>query len=100
MVNKNYSLSFITVITILAATSLDLKAMQQESERRWLAGDHHIHSRYSVGWDNDSTPPAPIIAGDAIYLIPMNALMQNGMACPGWYQPTTGDLITVKLIWN
>lgn len=75
MINTFYSFSFITLITILTATSFDLKAMQQESERKWLAGDHHIHSRYSVGWDNDSTPPAPIIAGDAIYPIPMNALM-------------------------
>ena len=75
MINTFYSFSFITLITILTATSVDLKAMQQESERKWLAGDHHIHSRYSVGWDNDSTPPSPIIAGDAIYPIPMNALM-------------------------
>lgn len=41
----------------------------------WLPGDHHVHSRYSVGWDRDSSPPAPIIGGDAIYPIPMNALM-------------------------
>ena len=42
---------------------------------RWLAGDHHIHSRYSVGWNRDASPPAPIIAGDAIYPIGMNAAM-------------------------
>jgi len=42
---------------------------------RWLAGDHHIHSRYSVGWDREADPPAPIIGGDAIYPIPMNAVM-------------------------
>jgi hypothetical protein len=42
---------------------------------RWLAGDHHVHSRYSVGWDESQDPPAPIVAGDAIYPIPMNALM-------------------------
>lgn len=44
-------------------------------DRRWLAGDHHIHSRYSVGWDNEVEPPSPIVGGDAIYPIPMNALM-------------------------
>ncbi len=44
---------------------------------RWLAGDHHIHSRYSVGWNKKTDPPAPIIAGDAIYPIPMNALMAH-----------------------
>ena len=42
---------------------------------RWLAGDHHIHSRFSVGWNRDNDPPTPIIGGDAIYPIPMNALM-------------------------
>ena len=48
----------------------------------WLAGDHHIHSRYSVGWDraanlpeNPTENPSPIIGGDAIYPIHMNALM-------------------------
>ena len=24
----------------------------------WLAGDHHIHSRYSVGWNTEVDPPA------------------------------------------
>ena len=42
---------------------------------QWLAGDHHIHSRYSVGWDNDTDPPTPILGGDAIYPIAMNAIM-------------------------
>lgn len=42
---------------------------------RWLAGDHHIHSRYSVGWNRETDPPTPIIAGDAIYPIGMNAAM-------------------------
>ncbi|MEQ9401758.1 MAG: hypothetical protein RJQ04_21510 [Longimicrobiales bacterium] len=44
-----------------------------ESGPRWLAGDHHIHSRFSVGWDDSTDPPTPIIAGDAIYPIPTNA---------------------------
>ncbi len=42
---------------------------------RWLAGDHHVHSRFSTGYDNRTTPPTPIIGGDAIYPIPMNAIM-------------------------
>ena len=48
---------------------------QDKSNLTWLAGDHHIHSRYSVGWDREVDPPTPIIAGDAIYPTPMNALM-------------------------
>ena len=47
----------------------------QQTTHAWLAGDHHIHSRYSVGWDTTVDPPAPIIAGDATYPIPTNAEM-------------------------
>src|SRR3546814_15127074 len=32
---------------------------------RWLAGDHHIHSRFSVGWDRETNPPTPILGADA-----------------------------------
>lgn len=39
----------------------------------WLAGDHHVHSEWSVGWDNTKNPPEPIRAGDAIYPIVKNA---------------------------
>jgi hypothetical protein len=39
----------------------------------WLAGDHHIHSEWSVGWDNSQNPPAPIRGGDAIYPTVKNA---------------------------
>lgn len=47
----------------------------EASEKAWLAGDHHIHSQYSVGWDRTQNPPKAIIAGDAIYPIPKNAEM-------------------------
>lgn len=47
--------------------------------RTWLAGDHHIHSQYSVTWKpgaaDPARPPEPVIAGDAKYPIPVNALM-------------------------
>jgi hypothetical protein len=47
--------------------------------RRWLAGDHHVHSHYSVGWDdhdhNPATAPNPILGGDGIYPITKNAQM-------------------------
>lgn len=42
---------------------------------QWLAGDHHIHSRYSVGYDDKTTPPTPVLGADAKYPIPMNAIM-------------------------
>jgi hypothetical protein len=43
--------------------------------KSWLAGDHHIHSHYSVKWDNSVFPPAPIIGGDAKYSIALNTQM-------------------------
>ncbi len=45
------------------------------ADPRWLAGDHHVHSRFSVGWDEKTHPPTPILGGDAIYPIPLNAKM-------------------------
>lgn len=58
----------------LVANSESISGSQQ-TEERWLAGDHHVHSRYSVGWNQETDPPTPELAGDAIYPIPMNALM-------------------------
>ena len=47
--------------------------------RRWLAGDHHVHSRYSVGWERDdadeTATPRPVLGGDAIYPTTTNAAM-------------------------
>ncbi len=67
--------------TIIRRTLLALLAFQlnlnllAESDPSWLAGDHHIHSRYSVGWDLEANPPKPKIGGDAIYPITLNAVM-------------------------
>lgn len=60
------------ILILVGGCSLDKPAGEK---REWLAGDHHIHSRFSVGWDDSQSPPAPTIGGDAIYPIPMNALM-------------------------
>ena len=49
-------------------------ANSNDSARKWLAGDHHIHSQFSVGWE-ETNPPTPIIGGDAIYQISKNAEM-------------------------
>lgn len=59
----------------------------QEAGPRWIAGDHHIHSRYSTGWDRDQEPPAPVLGGDAIYPIQMNALMAKYFGL-GWMVAT------------
>lgn len=44
-------------------------------DARWLAGDHHVHSRFSVGYDAKTSPPTPLVGEDAAYPIPMNAVM-------------------------
>ena len=49
------------------------KEESKQNNPTWLAGDHHVHSEWSVGWDNSTNPPTPIRGGDAIYPIVKNA---------------------------
>jgi hypothetical protein len=49
--------------------------VSQESDRRWLAGDSHIHSQWSPGYDRTTDPPTLLKGQDAIYPTPMNAMM-------------------------
>lgn len=64
-----------SVVLFLSACAMQ-DAGEREPEERWLAGDHHMHSRYSVGYDEENLP-AYTIGGDAPYPIPMNALMAH-----------------------
>lgn len=41
--------------------------------RSWLAGDHHVHSEWSVDWDESTSPPTPIRGGDSPYTRSRNA---------------------------
>ena len=50
-------------------------AIATPSERRWLAGDSHIHSHWSPGYDRTKNPPEPIKGEDAMYPTPLNAQM-------------------------
>ena len=45
------------------------------ADREWLAGDSHIHSHWSTGYDYRSSPPTPIKGRDALYSTPRNAAM-------------------------
>jgi hypothetical protein len=67
------------VITLLVALLLgcatNLPQREAKGPEQWLAGDHHVHSQFSVGWDRSTSPPTPIVGGDAIHPIPMNVLM-------------------------
>ena len=70
------------VLLLAAATArADAPDSPTASGPRWLAGDHHTHTHFSVGWDDKTNPPTPILAGDAIYPIPLNARMarQHGL---------------------
>ncbi|MBT6209331.1 MAG: phosphoesterase [Woeseia sp.] len=49
-------------------------AVEREPEESWLAGDHHMHSRYSVSYDQED-PSEFTVGDDGVYPIPMNALM-------------------------
>jgi hypothetical protein len=65
------------IAVLLAAVAIPEAALAQDAHDGpgWLAGDHHVHSRFSVGWDKRTDPPSPILGADAAYPIPMNALM-------------------------
>ncbi len=63
---------FLVILTLQGCSSAPIAPIDS---KKWLAGDHHIHSRYSVGWDRSVSPPKPIIAGDAHYSAAMNAQM-------------------------
>ena len=47
----------------------------EASERQWLAGDSHVHSHWSPGYDRTTEIPRILKGRDAIYSTPKNALM-------------------------
>ena len=48
---------------------------QNGGNRRWRAGDHHIHSEYSGDFDTSTNPPTFTKGADAVYPIVTNAIM-------------------------
>ncbi|MET0290666.1 MAG: hypothetical protein ABW178_13635 [Pseudoxanthomonas sp.] len=52
---------------------MPLLAHAAEEGRSWLAGDHHVHSEWSVNWDESVSPPRPIRGGDSPYTRTDNA---------------------------
>jgi hypothetical protein len=59
-----------------------LAALARTEERQWLAGDSHIHSHWSPGYDRTQNPPAILKGQDAMYPTPRNAAMarQHGLS--------------------
>lgn len=57
----------------LSALVLSACATDPHSGRGWQAGDHHVHSEWSVDWDRSTSPPTPIRGGDSPYTRSRNA---------------------------
>src|SRR5688572_22639229 len=59
-------------VAVLIAWPCAIQAADRDG-RQWQAGDHHVHSEWSVDWDRSTSPPAPIRAGDSPYTRARNA---------------------------
>lgn len=76
---RNFLIVLFAIAGVAACSSSDTdepSAGAADTER-WLAGDHHVHSHYSVGWTRkgvaeDDSPPTFRIGGDAINSIGEN----------------------------
>ncbi len=75
--NTTSSSAAILLTVALLSTGCAPLVPEVPDSRSWLAGDHHIHSRYSVTWDREADPPEPIIGSHGLYPIPLNALMAD-----------------------
>lgn len=69
-------------IVALMAWSGPAQAIDRDDGRRWQAGDHHVHSEWSVDWNRATTPPTPIRGGDSPYTRSRNAqqALANGLS--------------------
>lgn len=84
---RSKSALLLSVPFLFSNSLMPVAANAQSGDAQWIAGDHHIHSRFSVGWNRDQSPPAPILGGDAIYPTPMNAIMARYYGL-GWIVTT------------
>ena len=66
---------FAATLCLAIAGCSDPAPPTSDAAMTWLAGDHHVHSRYSVLWDRDVDPPEPRIGAHGVYPIALNALM-------------------------
>jgi len=62
-------------LLVVVAAGLAAAAAAKDPDRRWLAGDSHIHSQWSPGYDRTQSPPVPLKGEDALYPTPVNAQM-------------------------
>jgi len=71
---------FLPLVAVLAWPMVS-EAADDDAGRSWQAGDHHVHSEWSVDWDRRTTPPTPIRGGDSSYTRTHNArqALANGL---------------------
>ena len=69
------------VWTCVLCSAAALALATRAADREWLAGDSHIHSHWSAGYDQRTSPPTAIKGRDAMYSTPRNAAMarQHGL---------------------
>lgn len=60
-------------LVVLLCCASPIWADETDEGRSWLAGDHHVHSEWSVDWDESTSPPTPIRGGDSPYSRSRNA---------------------------
>jgi hypothetical protein len=65
---------FFCVLTLFLSKEAPAQSRGKDKgkERKWLAGDHHIHSHFSAGYDESTNPPTPSFDKEP-YAIPVNA---------------------------
>ena len=71
---------FLPLAAVLAWPAIS-RASDDDAGRSWQAGDHHVHSEWSVDWDHRTAPPTPIRGGDSSYSRTHNArqALANGL---------------------
>ena len=74
-------LSLLPIMAFMVSSGL-AQAAERDDGRRWQAGDHHVHSEWSVDWDRSTSPPTPIRGGDSPYTRSRNAqqAQANGLS--------------------
>ena len=65
---RPHTLFFLVVAAVIIQSA-------QTPDRRWLAGDSHVHSHWSPGYDRTGDTPRVLKGVDALYSTPRNALM-------------------------
>src|SRR5687767_9670218 len=61
------------VLILFTAGAVVTFSSAQDLRRQWLAGDSHVHSHWSPGYDRTKNPPEPIQGGDGRYPTALNA---------------------------